>query len=261
MTTRLNVLAIGAHPDDVEFTCAGTLALLAREGASIAIATMTPGDCGSDELLSEQISSKRTEEARRSAALLKGDHRCLDFRDLRIFVDHETVRRATELVRKVAPDLVFAPSPQDYMLDHENTSAIARAACFNASVPNYDTEARPAASPTRRIPHLYYCDPIEHKDLLGRPVEPTILVNISDVIETKTQMLACHASQREWLRRQHGTDHYIDFMKELAQARGCLAGWDFAEGFRQHLGHAYPGNDILSGTLGSNTVLRGVDKT
>ena len=59
------ILAIHAHPDDVEFQCAGTLALLAQRGHHLTIATMTPGDCGSAELGPEEIGFVRREEARR----------------------------------------------------------------------------------------------------------------------------------------------------------------------------------------------------
>ena len=62
------VLAIHAHPDDIEFQCAGTLALLAERGHEITIATMTPGDCGSRELSPDEIAAVRREEGRAAAA-------------------------------------------------------------------------------------------------------------------------------------------------------------------------------------------------
>ena len=58
-------------------------------------------------------------------------------------------------------------------------------------------------------------------------------------------MLASHASQREWLRQHHGMDEYILSMKRLAETRGSEIGVPFAEGFRQHLGHAYPQDNII----------------
>src|SRR3984885_8901744 len=80
------ILAIHAHPDDVEFQCAGTLALLKQKGCAITIATMTPGDCGSAEHSPEEIANIRREEAFRSAQLLEAEYVCLEFRDLAIVV-------------------------------------------------------------------------------------------------------------------------------------------------------------------------------
>lgn len=248
---KLKILAVGAHPDDVEFTCAGTLALLAEGGCSIVIASLSPGDCGTTELSATAIASTRRREAQAAAALLGAPYACLEFRDFGIFVDDSANRRVTEFLRGVRPDIVFAPSPQDYMADHENTSTLVRNACFYASVKNYIT--RPSGSgilSTLGIPTLYYCDPIGGTDCLGRPVEPKLLVNISQTIGVKSDMLACHESQREWLKRQHGMDRYVEEMKAWSAERGRLAEWPYAEGFRQHVGHAYPTDDALGPMLG-----------
>ena len=64
-------------------------------------------------------------------------------------------------------------------------------------------------------------------------------------------MLACHKSQREWLRAQHGMDHYIEEMRNWSATLGVQAGVEFAEGFRQHRGHPYPQDDRLGDLLGA----------
>ena len=74
---------------------------------------------------------------------------------------------------------------------------------------------------------------------------PTTLLDITAVLEKKTAMLACHASQRDWLRAYHGTDEYLDMMRRHAAARGKLLGVPAAEGFVQHRGHPYPQDDLL----------------
>jgi len=247
----VKVLAIHAHPDDIEVTCAGTLALLAERGCPITMATLTPGDCGSAELPPRAIAAQRRREAQRSAAILGAPYACLEFHDLSIYVDDSSMRRVTEVLRGVRPDVVFAPSPEDYMADHENTSALVRNACFYAPIPNYTTRSEETGPPpTKSIPVLYYCDPIGGKDFLGRHVQPTLLVDISETIETKSQMLSQHESQREWLQRQHGLDRYIEEMKAWSAERGKLADWAYAEGFRQHLGHPFPTDDVLGDLLG-----------
>ena len=85
-----SVLALHAHPDDVEFQCAGTLILLREAGCEVTIATMTPGDCGSAEYDAEAIAAIRREEARKSAEVIGAEYVCLEFRDLAIFNDDES---------------------------------------------------------------------------------------------------------------------------------------------------------------------------
>jgi LmbE family N-acetylglucosaminyl deacetylase len=245
------VLSLLAHPDDAEILCGGALARLAREhGWRVHVATMTPGDCGSAELAPDEIAAVRRAEGARSAALLGGAYHCLEERDLLVFYQERPLERVTRLLREVRPRAVLTHSPADYMLDHEVTSALARAAAFAAPVPNF-LAGRGHPPPLERVPHLYYCDAVEGKDALGRPVEPGFLVDVSGVIDVKAAMLSEHASQREWLRKHHGMDHYVETMKRWGAERGRQAGVTFAEGFRQHLGHGYPQDNLLARLLGA----------
>ena len=103
------------------------------------------------------------------------------------------------------------------------------------------------------MPYLYYCDPVEGTDSLGRPAEPTTLIDISRQLERKTEMLACHASQRDWLLKHHGVDEYLDSMRRHMTMRGDEAGVAAAEAFVQHRGHAYPRDDLLAAMFGAGT--------
>lgn len=244
-----NILAFMAHPDDAEFLCAGTLARLKQQSYQIHIATMTAGDGGSAELPNEEIARIRYDEAEQAAALLNADYSCAHQRDFFVTYGQATICTAIEIIRRANPILVITHSPQDYMTDHEQTSMIVRAACFAASAPNAKTHADEPAPPLAAIPHLYYTDAIEGKDIFGNAIPPSIYVDISDVIETKTAMLATHASQRDWLLKQHGMDQYVESMKHWSAQRGSEIGIAYAEGFRQHLGHAYPQNNLLEEIL------------
>lgn len=243
-------LSVLAHPDDAEFLCAGTLIRLKREqGWDVHIASMTPGDCGSTILAPEEISRIRRGEGAKAAQMMGATYHCLEERDLRICYHDRTLDKVVRLLRDVRATLVLTHSPADYMLDHETTSTITRAACFAASVPNFAPE--PKMRPTDHIPHLYYCDAIEGKDLFGNDVRPQFCIDISGVMELKAAMLAAHASQREWLLKQHGMDQYIQAMKDWGQKRGQSCGVTCAEGFRQHLGHSYPQDNLLGKMLGT----------
>jgi LmbE family N-acetylglucosaminyl deacetylase len=245
------ILSVLAHPDDAEFLCAGTLIRLGCEHAwKVHIASMTPGDCGSAEHMAEEISRIRRGEGARAAALIGATYHCMEERDLRVSYNERALEKVVRLFRQVRPRIVLTHSPADYMLDHEMTSTLGRAAAFASAVPNFACD-RGHAPALDRIPHLYYCDAAEGKDLFGRDVEPGFCIDISDVIEPKADMLACHASQRNWLLRQHGMDEYIETMRAWSRQRGRPHGVAFAEGFRQHLGHSYPQDDLLGQLLGA----------
>ena len=240
-------LSLCAHPDDVEFFCAGTMALLHQKGWQIHIATMTPGDCGTKEHTREEISTIRRAEATKAAAMLDGEYHCLECDDIFIIYDRPTLLKTIELLRKVKPNIVFTLSPEDYMVDHTTAGRIAMTACFAGGVTNIEIEG---VEPFEPVPHLYYMDPAECKDIFGNDVQPGMLVDISSVMEVKEKMLCCHASQRNWLMAHHHMDQYVQFMKSGSSARGKLIGVEYAEGFRQHLGHAFPRDNIIKEELG-----------
>ncbi len=248
----VRVLAIHAHPDDIEFQCAGTLALLRRAGHHVSIATMTPGDCGSAEHDADAIARIRRDEARRAAAEIGADYLCLEFRDLAIFSDDESRRRVVEALRRTRPDLILTAPPSDYLADHEATSVLVRDACFCASVPNYATRQWDPAPALERIPHLYLVDPLGGHDRDGTPITPDFLVDVTAVYPAKRAMLACHASQRNWLLKQHGIDEYMDLQERWSRARGAALGVEHAEGFRLYRGHPYPTDNRLLELLGQS---------
>jgi LmbE family N-acetylglucosaminyl deacetylase len=245
------ILSVLAHPDDAEMLCAGTLIRLSREqGWQVHVATMTPGDCGSVESGPEDIARIRRAEGAAAAAVMGATYHCLEERDLLIYYQERPLERITRLLRTVRPRIVLTHSPNDYMLDHEMTSTLVRAAVFGAPAPNFlASHHHPAA--LAHIPHLYYCDAIEGKDALGRYVEPAFRIDISTAIEAKADMLSAHQSQRNWLMKHHGMDNYVQTMRDWSAQRGREAGVAFAEGFRQHLGHSYPQDNLLVELLGT----------
>src|SRR4051794_41636836 len=130
------ILSVLAHPDDAEFLCAGTLIRLAQEkGWRVHVASMTPGDCGSAELPADRIAEVRRAEGARAAALVGATYHCLEERDLRIFYAEEPLAKVTRLLREVRPRIVLTHSPADYLLDHEVTSTLTRAAAVDTAGP------------------------------------------------------------------------------------------------------------------------------
>jgi LmbE family N-acetylglucosaminyl deacetylase len=255
MAPVTRILSIHAHPDDAEILAGGTLARLTDLGHAITIVTMTPGDCGSAEFPAEEVAAMRRREARAAAAMIGANYICAEFRDLAIFNDDASRRRVCELIRRVRPELVLTASPIDYHCDHEATSALVRDACFGASAPNYATGAADAAPPLDAIPHLYFMDSIEGADRDGRPQEPDFFVDVGGTFERKKAMLAQHVSQRNWLKKQHGIEDYLEQMEAWTKARGAGAGVQYAEGFRRYPGHPYPQSPLMEDLAGVAVVV------
>jgi len=245
-------LGIFAHPDDAEIMCAGTLSLLRKQGWSVTIATMAPGDKGSAEYSREELSIIRKNEAEKSAQLIGANYFCLDFEDVYILYDRESINKTTEFIRKIRPTLVFTSSPADYMVDHEMTSLIVQTACFCCGIKNLEISEKTYEP----VPYLYYCDAMEGKDKMGNKIQPSVYVDITSEISIKKEMLKCHESQRSWLLTHHKMDEYIISMEKFSAMRGNEINKEFAEGFRQHLGHGYQQDNLLASLPGNLVVTK-----
>lgn len=244
------VLAIMAHPDDIEILVGGTLLHLGSEGWKLGMITMTAGDCGSNtERTKEEISRIRYGEAEAAARSIGAWYGCAGMKDAEVFAHKRSIRKTVELIRSFAPEVVITHSPSDYMLDHEETTRIVRGAVFAAAIPLYKTRATTPEPPMPETPALYYADPVEGIDPMGERIYPQFYVDISSQIEEKRRLLSHHASQREWLREHHGIDEYLNRMMEWAAEYGRECGVNYAEGLRQHLGHGYPHEPHIQKTL------------
>ena len=240
---RQVALAFMAHPDDAEFMCAGTLLRLTELGWDVHIATLTAGDCGSTTARPSEIAPRRVAEATRAADLCGATYHCLWEPDGRVVYDRQSIQKSIDLFREIAPTLVITMPLSDYHVDHEVTGRLGRAASFVYAAPNASCRS---LIPGSTIPNLYYCDCHDGVDHLGRPVAPTTVVDVSEQLERKGEMLACHVSQREWLREHNGIDEYLNAMRRFTRFRGEEFGVQAAEGFVQHRGRAFPTTDLLA---------------
>ena len=249
----MRILAVEAHPDDVELLCAGTLARLTGLGHEVDILSVTAGELGTMGDSLETSIRTRLDEATASAAVIGARFHYVGLRDKHVFFNDENQNRITEIFRRLDPQLLFLPSPRDYNLDHEFSSLLARGAATAASMRLFSTEQWEAAPPTEDVPYLYYCDPIGRADILGRPVPATTYVDITPTLDTKLRMYNCFASQVEWLRHRF-KDDLEQTVREWAAEAGRRAGLAHAEGFRQHVAPPFPKDNILVELLGARTI-------
>lgn len=220
----MNILAVGANPDDIEFLCSGTLALYAQNGHRVSMAYLTAGDKGGEGVSPGEIAATRKREAEKAAALIGADVFPLGIPDGEVEPTLENRRLLVDVIRKSEPDVIITHNPNDYMSDHCYTSALVCDAAFWAAVPNY--EGRPDNLPKcGKFASLYYMD-----TLGGIGFQPEEYVDITAVFERKLAMLSCHKSQLEWMKKQSGMD-FPDYMRTAAKYRGYQCGAAYAEGF------------------------------
>jgi LmbE family N-acetylglucosaminyl deacetylase len=220
----LNVLAVGAHPDDLEILCAGTLARYAAAGHAVTMAHVCSGNLGHYRIPPDELAPIRRGEAEQAGTLIGARVVSLDLPDGGVYADREEHRLLMlDLIRRARPDVILTHAPSDYMPDHLAVSRLVFDASFLATTPNLRT-AHPAHD---RVAPLYHFD-----TLAAAGFEPEEYVDVTDTMEVKRRMLRCHASQLTWLKEHDGVD-IVAFMEAVARLRGLQCGVAFAEGFRR----------------------------
>jgi len=225
----LSVLAVGAHPDDIECGCAGTLALCARRGDRITIAIAARGDSASSDLDPEELAALRSREARTSAGLIGAELVELGLDDWSVALTDECRALITDTIRRCSADLVITHFDKDYGSDHNNLLTLTLDASVCATVARLLTDHPPIA----RIPAVLMMEP-----LAGFGFEPEVYVDITDTLDTKRRMLECHKSQIEWMSRYGGMD-FREYIEVVARFRGYQCGARYAEGFIAHKSFAH----------------------
>ncbi|KLU01919.1 hypothetical protein RISK_006103 [Rhodopirellula islandica] len=253
---RKVALAFMAHPDDAEISCGGTLIRLQQSGWEVHIVSVTAGDCGSMNMGPDETARIRFQEGTDAAHLIGATFHTLSEPDGRLVYDREALQKSIDLFRRIAPTLVITMPMSDYHADHEISGQLGRAASFVYAAPNASREPVLDGS---RVPYLYYTDGHDGQDRMGNLITPTSYVDISDQLETKARMLACHQSQSEWLRSHNGINEYLTAMQAHSQARGTDIGTHAAEAFVQHRGHGHPGDDLLAALFPSQHSSRSPD--
>ena len=258
MAEEKTALAVGAHPDDVEFMMAGTLSLLKDAGYEPHILTAANGSCGTAEYTAEEIIHIRRGEATNAAAAMGATYHPGLVNDIEIYYEDALLRRVTAIVREVKPKIVLAPSPNDYMEDHQNSSRLIVSACFCRGMRNFVSD--PPLDPIGNDVFLYHANPYGNRDGMRNRVVPELFVDVSERIDLKGQMLRCHESQKNWLDVSQGMDSYITTMQGICKdiAGMCPTGaMEYAEGFRRHLhlGLSAQDEDRLSDVLGDRVAV------
>ena len=222
---KVDILAIGAHPDDVELGCGGTLAKLIKAGKTVAVVDLTKGELGT-----RGTDETRKAEAEESSRILGISHReNLGMRDGFFQNDEEHQMKVVKIIRKYRPEILFCNAVEDRHPDHAKGSKLVSDACFLAGLRKIETVAEGENQEVWRPKQVFHY--IQWKD-----IEPDFAVDISEEMEKK--MEACLAFKTQFYDPDSdepmtpiATKDFLESLRYRAQNLGRLSGVDYAEGF------------------------------
>lgn len=220
----MTVLAILAHPDDMEIYCAGTLLKYHKQGHKVVACHLANGNMGHFVIMPDELASIREKEAQAAAAIAGYEVINGGFGDLTInSANEKQLEKVIEIIRKVKPDVIITHDPEDYASDHTEVSKLVFTGSFSASCPHF----KPELGESTPITPIYYT---EHA--AGVNFVPTEFVDITEEMETKEAMLKCHQSQLKWLLEHDNLD-IVEVQRNRAAfwANQCQVG--YAEVFKQ----------------------------
>lgn len=218
---KLNILAFGAHADDVEIGMGGSIAKYSEKGFIIGICDLTEAE----------LSSNGTVELRKQEALNASDilgvsiRETLTLPDRGLYLREENIRKVVETIRKFRPDTVFAPYYKDRHPDHGNCAQIVEEAVFSAGIKKYVTDKY---NEPHRVKNIYFY-------MINGFHKPDFTIDISEYINQKKLSLQAYESQ--FIRSDNTFDTplvngYIETVEAREKLFGKEVGVDYAEGFK-----------------------------
>lgn len=191
--SKVNVVVIGAHPDDCDIDAGGTAILFAKAGHNVLFVSVTNGDAGHHEKGGGALAKIRMAEAQEAGKRFGVKYMVLDNHDGELMPTLDIRLNIIRLIRQWNADVVIGPRPNDYHPDHRNTAVLIQDAAYMVIVPN----VAPDTPPLKRNPVFLYTEDGFQKPT---PFQPDISVDITSVFDQKIYAMAAHESQFfEWL--------------------------------------------------------------
>jgi bacillithiol biosynthesis deacetylase BshB1 len=225
MSLKLDILAFGAHPDDVELGCAGTLAKEISLGRKVGIIDLTEGELGTRG----SIEIRYKEAAKASEILDISFRENLKMRDGFFKNDEEHQMEVIKMIRKYRPKIVLCNAIEDRHIDHEKGAELVSDACFLSGLKRIETVLEGEKQEAWRPQVVYHY--IQWKDL-----KPDFVVDITGFMDKKVEAIMAYNSQfynpnSDEMVTPIATKNFLDSIKYRSQDLGRLIGTDFAEGF------------------------------
>lgn len=222
---KVDILAIGAHPDDVELGCGGTLAKLISEGKTVAVIDLTQGELGT-----RGTNITRAEEAAEATRVMGYVGReNLKMKDGFLVNSEEYQLEIVKMIRKYQPDIVFANAIDDRHPDHAKAAKLVSDACFLSGLVKIETTLDNESQKAWRPKQIFHY-------IQWRNITPAFVVDVSGFMEKKIE--ACLAYKTQFYDPNSkepmtpiATKDFLQSLTYRAQDLGRLSGVDYAEGF------------------------------
>lgn len=227
---KVDILAIGAHPDDVELSCSGTLLRHLAAGKSVGLLDLTRGELGT-----RGTADIRDREAREAAELMGARFRYnAGLADGFFQHDRESILRIVRVIRECRPEIVLANAVSDRHPDHGRAAKLIADACFFSGlvkIPTYDEQGSPHERWRPRAVYHY----VQDHDL-----RPHFVVDITEHMDRKIELVLAFRSQfynpeaKEYskeLSTPISGEDFINFLRAKAATYGREAGFQYGEGF------------------------------
>jgi bacillithiol biosynthesis deacetylase BshB1 len=222
---KLDILAFGAHPDDVELSCSGTLAVEIQNGKRVGIIDLTRGEMGTRG--SAEIRDKEASDAANILGVKVREN--LEFKDALFLNDQEHKTAIIKVLRKYQPDVVFCNAIRDRHIDHGRASTLVSEACFLSGLKKYETTLNSQHQKAWRPKHVYHY--IQWFD-----IEPDFVVDISGTIDKKIESVKAYKTQfhnpeSKEPKTPISSSNFMESISYRARNFGRIIGVDYAEGF------------------------------
>ncbi len=219
----LDIIAFGAHPDDVELSMGGTIISLIERGFKVGVVDLTQGELSSRGNL--EIRKKETEKASKILGINFREN--LKMKDGNIEVKEESIKKVVEVIRKFKPQLVFAPYFRDRHPDHENAAQLIKASVFYSGLKNFVVKNK-SLEPHRPKKTFYY--------MQTYPFEPTFIYDISPYFELKMEAVLAFSSQFYNPKSKEpetfiSRPEFLNYLKARAEFFGFQIGKQYGEPF------------------------------
>ena len=222
---KTDILAIGAHPDDIELGCGGTIAKLISEGKTVVIVDLTQGELGT-----RGTNFTRAEEAAEASKILGISKReNLKMKDGFLLNSEEYQMQIVKMIRKYQPEIIFANAIDDRHPDHAKAAKLVSDACFLSGLVKIETVSEGENQKPWRPKQIFHY--IQWKN-----VTPDFVFDISDFMEKKIEACLAYKTQVYGPNSTEpmtpiATKDFLESLTYRAQDLGRLSGVAFAEGF------------------------------
>ena len=222
---KLDILAFGAHPDDVELGCGGTVAKEISLGKKVGIIDLTRGELGTRG----SVEIRNSESAKASQILGVSARENLDMRDGFFKNDEEHQMKIIQMIRKYKPEIVLCNAIDDRHIDHGKGSKLVSESCFLSGLRMIETSLD-GENQTAWRPKLVY------HYIQWKNIEPDFVVDISEFMDVKVESILAYSSQfynpnTKEPESPISSKNFLDSVKYRAQDLGRLTNVDYAEGF------------------------------